>query len=434
MWVLFGKGLCEEEFRLEEGFKDEIYEGDDEGLRKGMFRVYRGYNHLLGKKGKQMIRKGSMSGFMMDDPNITMEKYIKLQAEKAKRYGRMFNWETATYVRAQRHPWLRYEVDGYTEEVVQEFKHRLARIFSRRVHWVQVLVFEGMTEEMGMDIVARLSMRHRDVEGLVVFTSHAWRSLFDIRGPLVRELMLEFFNTCRFDDLVLDLDTDGVLSFQLDGFRRYWAESSRTIASKGDLRAGRGQAPEKVTSTDLYFLRSMDQEAMNLPYLLAHYLFRHAKGRKRGAQMSSGYFIVRLTDHFGLLMEESLRGTTVVVRELERQQVATDDALRVVTAEAPHAEEEGGHAVPAPVQAPQPPSAASTMPQRLYRLEDEVHVIQVDLGKHREVVDAMAKDLSRFTMWTTRGAGLDRGLERPALRQPHLTRTNQTPDLFPLLF
>ncbi|GJT41397.1 hypothetical protein Tco_0941262 [Tanacetum coccineum] len=34
---------------------------------------------------------------MMDDPNITMEEYIKLQAKKAKRRGRTFNWETATY-------------------------------------------------------------------------------------------------------------------------------------------------------------------------------------------------------------------------------------------------------------------------------------------------------------------------------------------------
>ncbi|GKB33855.1 hypothetical protein Tco_0873256 [Tanacetum coccineum] len=34
---------------------------------------------------------------MMDDPNITIEEYIKLQAEKAQRRGRMFNWETNTY-------------------------------------------------------------------------------------------------------------------------------------------------------------------------------------------------------------------------------------------------------------------------------------------------------------------------------------------------
>ncbi|GJY69931.1 hypothetical protein Tco_0472913 [Tanacetum coccineum] len=35
--------------------------------------------------------------FMMDDPNMTMEEYIKLEEEKAHRRGRVFNWETATY-------------------------------------------------------------------------------------------------------------------------------------------------------------------------------------------------------------------------------------------------------------------------------------------------------------------------------------------------
>ncbi|GJT27816.1 hypothetical protein Tco_0908091 [Tanacetum coccineum] len=33
----------------------------------------------------------------MDDPNITMEEYIRLQEEKAQRAGRTFNWQTATY-------------------------------------------------------------------------------------------------------------------------------------------------------------------------------------------------------------------------------------------------------------------------------------------------------------------------------------------------
>ncbi|GJW67548.1 hypothetical protein Tco_0121972 [Tanacetum coccineum] len=34
---------------------------------------------------------------IMDDPNITMEEYIRLQEEKAQRAGRTFNWQTATY-------------------------------------------------------------------------------------------------------------------------------------------------------------------------------------------------------------------------------------------------------------------------------------------------------------------------------------------------
>ncbi|GKC60602.1 hypothetical protein Tco_1088200 [Tanacetum coccineum] len=33
----------------------------------------------------------------MDDPNITMEEYIRLEEEKARRQGRTFNWQTDTY-------------------------------------------------------------------------------------------------------------------------------------------------------------------------------------------------------------------------------------------------------------------------------------------------------------------------------------------------
>ncbi|GJS47240.1 hypothetical protein Tco_0597361 [Tanacetum coccineum] len=33
----------------------------------------------------------------MDNPNMTMEEYIKLEEEKARRRGRVFNRQTATY-------------------------------------------------------------------------------------------------------------------------------------------------------------------------------------------------------------------------------------------------------------------------------------------------------------------------------------------------
>ncbi|GJX24683.1 hypothetical protein Tco_0230979 [Tanacetum coccineum] len=33
----------------------------------------------------------------MNDPNMTMEEYIKLEEEKAHRRGQVFNWQTATY-------------------------------------------------------------------------------------------------------------------------------------------------------------------------------------------------------------------------------------------------------------------------------------------------------------------------------------------------
>ncbi|GKD56276.1 hypothetical protein Tco_1289663 [Tanacetum coccineum] len=33
----------------------------------------------------------------MNDPNMTMEEYIKLEEEKARRRGRVFNLQTVTY-------------------------------------------------------------------------------------------------------------------------------------------------------------------------------------------------------------------------------------------------------------------------------------------------------------------------------------------------
>ncbi|GKA20898.1 hypothetical protein Tco_0700887 [Tanacetum coccineum] len=33
----------------------------------------------------------------MDDPNITMEEFIRIEEEKARKHGKVFNWETATY-------------------------------------------------------------------------------------------------------------------------------------------------------------------------------------------------------------------------------------------------------------------------------------------------------------------------------------------------
>ncbi|GKE68314.1 hypothetical protein Tco_1526386, partial [Tanacetum coccineum] len=46
------------------------------------------------------------------------------------------------------------------------------------------------------------------------------RRLFEIRAPLVREVILEFLSTYRMSDTVMDLDTADTLCFQLGGARR----------------------------------------------------------------------------------------------------------------------------------------------------------------------------------------------------------------------
>nr|GEX13111.1 hypothetical protein [Tanacetum cinerariifolium] len=190
----------------------------------------------------------------MDDPNITMEEYIRLEEEKARKHGEVFNWETAKYdkdnddneinmiqssrgcysillricmcrlasrstlngiirmsfiqeccgghdmaplsPRDQRHLWIHYQVEGYTKEIVYNLEQRLETIFKRQE----------------------------------VSVSHAWMRLFEIRAPLVQEFILEFFSTYRID---LGLHTAEELA--KDEFGVYWLGSKRVILDKGDL-------------------------------------------------------------------------------------------------------------------------------------------------------------------------------------------------------
>ncbi|GKE37866.1 hypothetical protein Tco_1461271, partial [Tanacetum coccineum] len=183
----------------------------------------------------------------------------------------------------QRHPWLRYQIDEYIEGIRHSYEQRLETIWSRMVNRVYVLDFKGLTLEMREDLEVRLRMVYSG-EGQQVFMSYAWRRLFRIRAPLVREFILEFLRTCRMSDTEMGLDVADTLFFQLGG------------------------APEKVTSVDLFYLCSMDRRTTNVPHILAQYLFRHAEGRKSGAMMSGGHFIGRLAMHFRLVSEEGLRG------------------------------------------------------------------------------------------------------------------------------
>ncbi|GJS23620.1 hypothetical protein Tco_0452252 [Tanacetum coccineum] len=61
-------------------------------------------------------------------------------------------------------------------------------------------------------------------------------------------------------------------------------------------------------------------------------------------------------------------------------------------------------------KAPPPPAPARTIPQRMARLEEDVHEIHGALTEQREVIDAMARDFSRFSTWAI--TGLVRMMER----------------------
>ncbi|GKD13944.1 hypothetical protein Tco_1198351, partial [Tanacetum coccineum] len=73
---------------------------------------------------------------------------------------------------------------------------------------------------MAEGLSAKMLMEHKDDQGVSLFTSRAWRRLFDITVPLVHELILEFFSKFWFGEEVTNLDTAGALQFQLGGARR----------------------------------------------------------------------------------------------------------------------------------------------------------------------------------------------------------------------
>ncbi|GJW49177.1 hypothetical protein Tco_0090528 [Tanacetum coccineum] len=212
--------------------------------------------------------------------------------------------------RDQRHQYLRFEGLEYTNDDIADFEERLGKIYSRGVHRVQVYDFSGLTTKMAEGLSGRMLMEHTDAQRQSVFTSHAWRRLFEAGYRLI---------ACNI--------------------------------------AGRSQAPEKVTMTYLFYLRGMDVGSVNIPYLLAWYLRRFSSGRKCGAMIFRGQFVARLADHFGLLAEQRLHGLTVIVAPgPERQPDATAGAPKV--AEGTLDVDEGAQAVPSIVQAPQPPTSA----------------------------------------------------------------------------
>ncbi|GJY40853.1 hypothetical protein Tco_0428123 [Tanacetum coccineum] len=154
----------------------------------------------------------------------------------------------------------------------------------------------------------RTRMEYNGEDGQVLLTSHAWRRLFEIRGPLVQEFTLEFFSGARcrmtWGEFILALGLHSAKEIAEDGFEAYWLISCSI--------SGRDQVPEKVTTIDLFYPRRMDQGTTNVPYLLAQYLYRNARGRKRGARMFRRYFIGRVAEYFGLVSDEGLMGLYVI--------------------------------------------------------------------------------------------------------------------------
>ncbi|GKA49743.1 zinc finger, CCHC-type containing protein [Tanacetum coccineum] len=276
------------------------------------------------------------------------------------------------------------------------------------------------------------------------------------------------------EETIRDPSTFGLRVYSVGELRDYWMEISSDrdflapapyyVLIRDPVRrlchmliaysiSGRGQAPEKVTGIDLFYLRSMDRGTTNVPHLLVQYLFRHAEGRKSGARMSGGYFIRHLAMHFGIVSDEGLRGLQVVTRELplidlhklgrlnictrygdtwawvaqgpKRQHAAAAGAYEAD--EAGPTAEEGAQEIPVPAPAPTPAQGANWNAYYSSSLHEEsrhsrIHRLPhpVNIAKMREKQDHVKKGwhlrISKYAddhrMYMSREAGAVLGMKR----------------------
>ncbi|GKD71956.1 hypothetical protein Tco_1326046 [Tanacetum coccineum] len=264
----------------------------------------------------------------------------------------------------------------------------LETIWGRSVNQIHVLDFAWLTEGMRQTLGDQLRMVYTRDEGQELFTSHAWRRLFEIRAPLVREFILEFLSTCRMSDTEMGLDIADTLCFQLGGARR----SERVIPNKGDLRdywieisSHRdflGVAPSYVFIRDP--VRRLCHKMISCSISgRGQYLFRHAEAMKSGARLSGGHFIGCLAAHFRQFNDQGLRGLSMVTRELPLIDLHELGRLNICV----RVGDTWAWADPTPVQAPQPPPhAPRTMQQRIARLEEEVQELHWSIVGCEEIL------------------------------------------------
>ncbi|GJT25410.1 hypothetical protein Tco_0895347 [Tanacetum coccineum] len=187
--------------------------------------------------------------------------------------------------RAQRNLWLRYQVKGYTKDIVHDFEQRLDTIFGRHVNRVHVLDFAGLTKEMGQTLADRIRMVYFGAKGQALFTTYAWRRLFKIRGLLVREFILEFISTFYLASRFTYFQEMAEMEFEA-----YWLgqlESDPNIGVDFYSIFGRGLAPEKSISRG---------------------------GRAKPGCRDDIY--LGLLEHFGFVSDEGLMGLFVIARVL----------------------------------------------------------------------------------------------------------------------
>ncbi|GKC83791.1 hypothetical protein Tco_1139508 [Tanacetum coccineum] len=145
----------------------------------------------------------------------------------------------------QRHQYLRYEGLYYTDADIVDFEARLAKIYMREVHRVQVFDIGGLPDLMVDGLSARMLMEHRDAQG--ANSAKQIPNKGDLRDYWIRiSFAGDFLGIAPSYTAI----RDPILRL-----------CHRLIACS---IARRSHASEKVTVTDLFYLGGMDVGSVNI--------------------------------------------------------------------------------------------------------------------------------------------------------------------------
>ncbi|GJZ34547.1 reverse transcriptase domain-containing protein, partial [Tanacetum coccineum] len=124
----------------------------------------------------------------MDDPNITMEEYIRLEEEKARRHDRTFNWQTATFGKVKNYK----DEDDHPIDFEAEFP---AIVFDNRLTAIQSEPTVCPSNENELDF--RISLDESDDEDytLLIRDTYGSDTRFGVPNALISDRGTHFCNS-----------------------------------------------------------------------------------------------------------------------------------------------------------------------------------------------------------------------------------------------
>ncbi|GJY01645.1 hypothetical protein Tco_0359797 [Tanacetum coccineum] len=202
----------------------------------------------------------------MDDPNITMEEYIRLEEEKAYRRGKVYNWETATYGKI----WYDEDVHDLRSVETKFPAIVIDDMFTSEV----TLSYEPMVSPLNdNEIDFRISFDESDDEDYTVIFD---KNSFSYKISYVNDLKTDSENDNKKVDMPLFSSPEPTVSYfdDLDYFKDFEKEFpaiiyNNALTSKLDFLTEPTVSPQHIDQFNLKdetSLSECDEEEQNVLY------------------------------------------------------------------------------------------------------------------------------------------------------------------------